>query len=171
MDATVINNSGDDIQVYLKCTNNSTGSDQPKLQDLSSEMLPVVGSTTSADAPIMCTNEKLQYIFAGIWNDKTSIGKPNSWLTFDIKSLGVLNSSYDNYQTSISGTKDKGYILTITDSDGLPSQNGNIWLIILIGVFILFLLIGIGSALFFAFRKGSSSHFVQNELPFFVPKY
>lgn len=161
----MINNSKTDIQIYLKCTNDSTGSDQPNLQDLASDMVPVVGSTESADAPVLCT-DKGKYIFVGIWNDTTSMGKPDSWLIFD-RGNKILNSSYDNYQATISGTRDSGYILNIMGTGVLP-QNGNIWLIILIVVFVLFL-IGIAGGAFFVLRKNGKQ--IETEMPFFVPQY
>ena len=165
MDGTITNSSQTNIQLYAIRTKDSSGKTHPNLKDLSTGLVPVVGAGNSSD--VLLSGEG-DYIYCGLWNAKTNVGQPDSWIIFSLTNK-VVQSDYNEYAMSVSGITDTGFIITVTDGPGKrsPSSTSGIWIILIV---LLVLLVVIGIVGVFILRKPklqiSTDPFVKGDVPF-----
>lgn len=166
MSGTVINNSQSTIQIYTTRTND-TSNFKPTLQSLKHQT-PVVASESNSDISFLGDGD---YIYCGVWDINTVSGSADSWIIFSINSGTVVNSNFDSYSITVSGTRNTNFVITVSDGSGNSTPSNNVILVAFIVIIALLVLAGIGAGIFFLLKtlpKGSANPYQQTDLPVFI---
>ena len=173
MHGVIVNNSGDSIKVYAMRTNDTSGGNQPNLQDISSGLVPVVSAGSSSDIPLLGQGN---YIYSGVWSASASKGTPDSWVVFE-NDHQPTGSQYNKYAMSVSKAEGTGFMITVSDGVGrspdttssvtsTSTKNTTMWIIILVIVFVLILiLMGVGMYMLRPKKSVVNNPFAQTDIP------
>ena len=138
MNATIINNSNTNIQIYGSCSDTK---DPVNIQDIQTRGITFIGKSSNSDVRILgdCTAKK--YIIIDIWSETRSAGGANSTLIYDM-SKGKIDTIHNgSFTISFKKINDNDYMLIVTT--GASSVWIYLVIIIILTLLVLSLVFGI----------------------------
>jgi hypothetical protein len=167
MSVAIKNQSSSNVQVYVMCTNSTSGSDLPSLQNLASSALSYVGETETADSLTVCALDNPKYILAGVWSGTASSGSASSWIVIEPITGITVGTGGSKYKLAVTGTQTNGFVLTISNGTGVSLTVLWIILVVIVGLLVL---IGLGYGLFhlISSRPSATSSTIVAGVPYYM---